>query len=96
MKRTLDINVDQEQILSKIQCFALDMDGTIYLGEQWIDGAKDFLNKVEEAGKRYVFLTNNSSKNPEVYVDKLHRMGLEVGKELRTYLEDVLPYLRLR
>lgn len=81
MKRTLDINVDQEQILSKIQCFALDMDGTIYLGEQWIDGAKDFLNKVEEAGKRYVFLTNNSSKNPEVYVDKLHRMGLEVGKE---------------
>lgn len=81
MKRTPDINVDQEQILSKIQCFALDMDGTIYLGEQWIDGAKDFLNKVEEAGKRYVFLTNNSSKNPEVYVDKLHRMGLEVGKE---------------
>lgn len=81
MKRTPDINVDQEQILSKIQCFALDMDGTIYLGEQWIDGAKDFLNKVEEAGKRYVFLTNNSSKNPEVYVDKLHRMGLDVGKE---------------
>lgn len=38
MKRTPDINVDQEQILSKIQCFALDMDGTIYLGEQWIDG----------------------------------------------------------
>lgn len=81
MKKTPDINVDREQILSKIQCFALDMDGTIYLGEQWIDGAKDFLNKVEEAGKRYVFLTNNSSKNPEVYVDKLHRMGLEVGKE---------------
>ena len=93
MKRTPDINVDQEQILSKIQCFALDMDGTIYLGEQWIDGAKDFLHKVEEAGKRYVFLTNNSSKNPEVYVDKLHRMGLEVGKELRTYLEDALPFL---
>lgn len=81
MKTTPDINVDVEQILSKIQCFALDMDGTIYLGEQWIDGAKDFLHKVEEVGKRYVFLTNNSSKNPEVYVDKLHRMGLEVTKE---------------
>lgn len=81
MKTTPDINVDVEQILSKIQCFALDMDGTIYLGEQWIDGAKDFLHKVEKAGKRYIFLTNNSSKNPEVYVDKLHRMGLEVTKE---------------
>ena len=81
MKTTPDINVDQKQILSKIQCFALDMDGTIYLGEQWIDGAKDFLHKVEEAGKRYVFLTNNSSHNADFYVQRLKRMGLNVGRE---------------
>ncbi len=67
--------------LKEIDCFALDMDGTIYLGEQWIDGAQDFLKAVEEKGKRYVFLTNNSSKNAEVYVEKLRRMGLTVDKE---------------
>lgn len=75
------INLDQTDILSGIKCFALDMDGTIYLGEQWIDGALAFLHRIEETGRNYVFLTNNSSKNASVYVDKLHRMGLDVGED---------------
>lgn len=76
-----EINLDQNNILSEIKCFALDMDGTIYLGEQWIDGALDFLHKIEETGREYVFLTNNSSRNASVYVEKLHRIGLDVGEE---------------
>ena len=76
-----EVNTDKEHILSTVKCFALDMDGTIYLGEQWIDGALDFLHRIEETGRNYVFLTNNSSKNAAVYVDKLHRMGLDVGEE---------------
>lgn len=75
------VNQDPEQLLQKISCFALDMDGTIYLGEKWIDGAKEFLHKIEESGRSYVFLTNNSSKNASVYVEKLHRMGLDVGED---------------
>lgn len=75
------VNQDNEHIIENISCFALDMDGTIYLGEKWIDGAREFLAKVEESGRSYVFLTNNSSKNPAVYVEKLHRMGLDVGEE---------------
>lgn len=72
------VNEDVTAILKQIECFALDMDGTIYLGERWIDGAKEFLAQIERLGKKYIFLTNNSSKNPEVYVEKLKRMGLEV------------------
>lgn len=72
---------DEKGILKEISCFALDMDGTVYLGEQWIAGATDFLKAVERAGKKYVFLTNNSSKNPEAYIQKLGRMGLEIGPE---------------
>ncbi len=75
------IGEDKEHLLADIRCFALDMDGTIYLGEQWIEGAKDFLHKIEESGRDYVFLTNNSSKNASVYMEKLHRMGLDVGEE---------------
>lgn len=75
------INQDQQHMLPQIRCFALDMDGTVYLGEQWIDGALDFLHKIEETGRSYVFVTNNSSKNAAVYVDKLHRMGLDVGED---------------
>ena len=75
------LNQDNEHIIDNIRCFALDMDGTIYLGEQWILGAKEFLKKIEESGRSYVFLTNNSSKNPAVYVEKLHRMGWDVTED---------------
>lgn len=75
------VNQDRGHMLDHIRCFALDMDGTIYLGEQWIEGAKEFLERIEESGRSYVFLTNNSSKNAAVYVEKLHRMGLDVAEE---------------
>ena len=75
------VNQDKEHMIAGIKCFALDMDGTIYLGEKWIAGAVDFLKKIEESGQQYVFLTNNSSKNAAVYVEKLHRMGWDVGEE---------------
>lgn len=75
------MNEDKEHILDEVRCFALDMDGTIYLGEQWIEGAMDFLHRIEETGRSYVFVTNNSSRNAAVYVDKLHRMGLDVGAD---------------
>lgn len=81
MQELPGINEDKEDILSQIDCFALDMDGTIYLGERWIDGARDFLERIEATGRSYVFVTNNSSKNAAVYVEKLARMGLFVGEE---------------
>lgn len=81
MKPIPQINIDETAKLKEITCFALDMDGTVYLGEQWIDGAKDFLAAVEAAGKQYIFLTNNSSKGPENYVEKLAKMGLSVGTD---------------
>lgn len=90
-----DVNQDAAGILKNIDCFALDMDGTIYLGEQWIDGAREFLSAVEAAGKRYVFLTNNSSKNPQVYVQKLSRMGLEVTEQkIVTSGQATIAYLK--
>lgn len=80
-ERRITVNEDQGGLLKEAECFALDMDGTIYLGEQWIDGAKEFLSRIEAAGKKYVFLTNNSSKNSGVYVEKLRRMGWKADKE---------------
>lgn len=57
------------------KCFLLDMDGTIYLGNQLIDGALDFLNTLKTRDINYIFLTNNSSKNRANYVEKLKSMG---------------------
>ena len=90
-----EINIDQKGILKNITCFALDMDGTIYLGNRWIDGAKEFLSAVESAGKNYIFLTNNSSKNPQAYVEKLGKMGLKVGTDrIVTSGQATIAYLK--
>ncbi len=67
--------------LSDVKCFLLDMDGTFYLGDRLLDGSIDFIRAVEQSGRDYLFLTNNSSHNAAHYVKKLARMGLEVGEE---------------
>ncbi len=95
MKRIPAVNEDREQKLKKITCFALDMDGTVYLGEKWIEGALDFLSAVEKAGKQYIFLTNNSSKGPQNYVEKLNRMGLSVDESrIVTSGQATIEYLK--
>lgn len=67
--------------LSAIKCYLLDMDGTFYLGNKLIDGAIEFIKILEKQGKRYLFLTNNSSKNKYVYKEKLARLGCIVEPE---------------
>ena len=62
--------------LRKIKCFMLDMDGTFYLGNQILEGSLDFLDAVEATGRRVLFLTNNSSKSADHYVEKLRRMNV--------------------
>ena len=67
--------------LKSVKCFLLDMDGTFYLGGKIIPGSLDFIKKVVDTGRDYLFLTNNSSHNARFYVEKLKKMGLEVKTE---------------
>lgn len=68
--------------LAEIECFVLDMDGTFYLGNQLIDGALEFIAKVRAARKKFLFLTNNSSKSSRDYREKLARLGLAIPAEM--------------
>ncbi|PKM55541.1 MAG: HAD family hydrolase [Firmicutes bacterium HGW-Firmicutes-3] len=75
--------------------YLLDMDGTIFLGDELIEGSKEFLEMIKSEGKRYIFLTNNSSKNRRIYVDKLIRLGIHVTEEeIFTSGEATTLYLR--
>ena len=67
--------------LEQVKCFLLDMDGTFYLGGKIIEGSLDFIKKVQETGRDFLFLTNNSSHNAKFYVEKLKKMGLTVDKK---------------
>ena len=67
--------------LAQKRLFLLDMDGTIYLDHTLFPGTLPFLRRVRERGGRYLFLTNNSSRSVDAYVDKLAGMGVEASAE---------------
>jgi HAD superfamily hydrolase (TIGR01450 family) len=62
--------------LRDIECFILDMDGTIYLGERPLPGAWELLALFDERNIPYYFFTNNSSNSAYNYLNKLRRLGL--------------------
>lgn len=66
--------------LKDVKCFLLDMDGTFYLGNQLIEGSLEFIRRVQETGRDFLFLTNNSSHNADFYVQKLAKMGLHIDR----------------
>ena len=67
-------------ILKDIELFVLDMDGTIYLGERPFPAAIEFIRKAKESGRKVVYFTNNASKNPAVYYEKLLRLGFDAER----------------
>lgn len=62
--------------LEGIKAVFLDLDGTIYLGGELIEGALDFLQRCDDQGVKRFFLSNNSSRSVQQYVEKLERMGI--------------------
>ena len=67
--------------LSRIRHVALDMDGTIYLGNTLFPYTHAFLQQLRDLGITYSFLTNNPSRSINDYLLKLHKMGIEATKE---------------
>ena len=61
--------------------FLFDMDGTIYEENRLFDGTLPLLSLIKKQGGRYVFITNNSSKSVEDYVEKLQNMGVPAERE---------------
>lgn len=77
----LDYTGKQADVLKEKTLYLLDMDGTIYNENQIFEGTLDFLKAIEEQGGQYIFITNNSSKSVEDYVEKVRAMGICAGYE---------------
>ena len=67
--------------LKRKRLWLFDMDGTIYEEERVFDGTFDLLKNITDAGGRYVFITNNSSKSVIDYVKKVTRLGIEANAD---------------
>lgn len=56
--------------------YVFDMDGTIYLGDDVLPGVHEGLRVLRERDIPVRFLSNNPTKDPELYAAKLSRLGL--------------------
>lgn len=71
---------DISERLKNIRHVLLDMDGTIYCGNRLFETTIPFFEILAKLDISYSFLTNNSSKSVEDYVNKLLAMGVHVEK----------------
>ncbi|HRR54404.1 MAG TPA: hypothetical protein P5290_03585, partial [Candidatus Methanomethylicus sp.] len=58
------------------EAFIFDLDGCIYRGNSVIEGAPEVVEALRRKGRKVLFLTNNSTKTPRQFVEKLACMGI--------------------
>lgn len=73
--------MDQKEILRGKKLYLFDMDGTLYLGDRLYDFTIELLETLKTTGRKYLFMTNNSSKSVEDYIKKLEKLGIPAVRE---------------
>jgi NagD protein len=58
--------------------YLIDMDGVLVHGERPIPGAKDFIQRLEDGGHKYLILTNNPRYTPLDLQHRLNASGFNV------------------
>ncbi|MGD8399224.1 MAG: HAD-IIA family hydrolase [Anaerolineae bacterium] len=66
------------ETLRAIERLVVDMDGVLYRGTEIVPGTREFVAFLRRRGIRFVMATNNSTKTPEQFVEKLAGMGVTV------------------
>ncbi len=70
-----------EHIVKELKLYLFDMDGTLYLGDQLFDFTIELLEEIRRTGGRYMFMTNNSSRSVQAYIEKLAKFGISAQYE---------------
>jgi len=87
------------QLPTSIKSLIIDLDGVLYRGNEPIEGAREFMAFLQREGVPFLLLTNNSTRTPGRYVEKLAKMGIVVGERdvltsaqaTALYLERIAP-----
>lgn len=65
-------------IPSNIKALILDMDGVIWKADAPIGDLPSTFKRIRERGLKFVFATNNGTKTPEEYQQKLADLGVDI------------------
>ena len=73
----------------------LDMDGTVYLGDNLIPGVERVFDFFKQRDIKFVFLTNNSSHSISFYKNKVNKLGIKCDESnFYTSVETTIKYLK--
>lgn len=61
--------------------YIFDLDGTIYLGDELLPGARRLIEAIHQLDRRVLFLSNNPTSLPRDYARKLTRLGVPATEE---------------
>lgn len=64
-----------------IQLVVFDLDGTLFRGDEVVEGAPQALARFRSQGILIRFLTNNSGYSAEVLAEKLNRLGFQASPQ---------------
>lgn len=67
-------------IFKKYRNFIFDLDGTIYKGESFIDGAIETINTIKGFADKVIFVSNKTTDLPEEYYYLLKSAGANVNE----------------
>jgi 4-nitrophenyl phosphatase len=73
--------MSEKELLRRLRHLIVDMDGVLYRGSEAIPGTQEFVKFLREQGIGFVLATNNSTRTPRQYVDKLAGMGVSIRPE---------------
>ncbi len=70
--------MSQEIALRNLRNLVIDMDGVLYRGNEPIAGTRELIDFLREREIGFVLATNNATRTPQQFVDKLAGMGVQV------------------
>jgi 4-nitrophenyl phosphatase len=84
----------KEPRLNALRHLVIDLDGVIYRGQDPIPGAADFIGFLRARNIGFILATNNSTRTPQQYADKLGCMGIQIlPHEVLTSAQATAAYL---
>lgn len=67
--------------LKAIEALVIDMDGVLWEGNTALPGLNKFFDFLRDRAIPFMLATNNATKTPEQYLEKLAGMGVKVARE---------------
>jgi HAD superfamily hydrolase (TIGR01458 family) len=73
--------VNNAALLSDVEGYLIDLDGTLYVGNKLIEGAREFVHVLRERGIPHAFVTNITSRPLSGVLQRIREKGLEIARD---------------